>query len=97
MAITNVCSHLLLQVDEAPLLITCCYLVDLCMMREPRYRFTRDHMSRYLEVIQPSEPVEDFDDRNAIYAMSVPCSAQSNIQSTHVLHRDYSTGTNIRT
>lgn len=39
------------------------------MMRQPRYRFAGDHVNKYREVIQPSEPIEDFDDRNAIYAM----------------------------
>ncbi|KAK8022948.1 hypothetical protein PG991_006829 [Apiospora marii] len=50
----------------------CCYghnELDLGMMREPRYRFTGDHANKYLEVVRPSEPVGDFDDRNAIYAM----------------------------
>ncbi|KAK9421401.1 putative protein-ribulosamine 3-kinase [Seiridium unicorne] len=50
----------------------CCYghnELDLAMMREPRYQFTGAHADRYREVVRPSEPVEDFDDRNAIYAM----------------------------
>ncbi|KAJ5764666.1 hypothetical protein N7533_003347 [Penicillium manginii] len=50
----------------------CCYAhneFDLGMMREPRYRFTGEHVDRYREVIRPSEPVEDFDDRHALYAM----------------------------
>lgn len=43
--------------------------VDLGMMREPRYRFTSEHASKYLESMRPSQPEEDFDDRNALYAM----------------------------
>ncbi|KAI1347589.1 Fructosamine kinase-domain-containing protein [Xylaria sp. FL0043] len=50
----------------------CCYghnELDLAMMREPRYQFTREHADKYRELVPPSEPVEDFDDRNALYAM----------------------------
>ncbi|KAI0450101.1 Fructosamine kinase-domain-containing protein [Xylaria acuta] len=50
----------------------CCYghnELDLAMMREPRYQFTSEHADKYREVVPPSEPVEDFDDRNVIYAM----------------------------
>lgn len=43
--------------------------VDLGMMREPRYRFTGEHASKYLETMRPSQPEDGFDDRNAIYAM----------------------------
>lgn len=39
------------------------------MMREPRYHFTGEHASKYLKSMRPSQPEEDFDDRNAIYAM----------------------------
>jgi protein-ribulosamine 3-kinase len=38
-------------------------------MRQPRYRFTQEYVNKYKAVIPPSEPVEDFDDRNALYAM----------------------------
>ncbi|KAF1851891.1 uncharacterized protein K460DRAFT_270343 [Cucurbitaria berberidis CBS 394.84] len=50
----------------------CCYAhneLELHMMRQPRYRFTQEYVNKYKEVIRPSEPVEDFDDRNALYAM----------------------------
>ncbi|KAK7718641.1 hypothetical protein SLS64_002601 [Diaporthe eres] len=50
----------------------CCYAhneLDLSMMRESRYHFTGEHASKYLESMRPSQPEEDFDDRNAIYAM----------------------------
>ncbi|CAG8979651.1 hypothetical protein HYALB_00011535 [Hymenoscyphus albidus] len=50
----------------------CCYAhneVELGMMREPRYQFTGEYLKRYMEVVPASEPVEDFDDRNALYAM----------------------------
>lgn len=39
------------------------------MMRQPRYRFNQEYVQKYQEVIPPSEPVSDFDDRNALYAM----------------------------
>lgn len=44
-------------------------IVDLGMMREPRYRFNGEHISKYLGIVRPSQPVQDFDDRNALYAM----------------------------
>ncbi|KAK8108325.1 Fructosamine kinase-domain-containing protein [Apiospora kogelbergensis] len=50
----------------------CCYghnELDLAMMREPRYQFTIEHVNKYKEVVGPSEPAEDFDDRNALYGM----------------------------
>ncbi|KEY71832.1 hypothetical protein S7711_10062 [Stachybotrys chartarum IBT 7711] len=50
----------------------CCYAhneLELHMMREPRYRFTREHAQLYKKAVDPSEPMEDFDDRNALYAM----------------------------
>ncbi|KAK7991608.1 hypothetical protein PG988_000402 [Apiospora saccharicola] len=65
------------QIDKATQRIVlfdscCCYghnELDLAMMRESRYHFTSEHVSKYLETIPPSEPVEDFDDRNALYAI----------------------------
>lgn len=39
------------------------------MMREPRYRFSDIHIQMYREMVGVSEPTEDFDDRNALYAM----------------------------
>ncbi|OAL43082.1 hypothetical protein IQ07DRAFT_650360 [Pyrenochaeta sp. DS3sAY3a] len=50
----------------------CCYAhneMELHMMRQSRYRFNNTYVQRYKKLIQPSEPVEDFDDRNALYAM----------------------------
>ncbi|KAI1109209.1 Fructosamine kinase-domain-containing protein [Nemania sp. NC0429] len=50
----------------------CCYghnELELAMMREPRYQFTSQHVDKYRELVPPSEPVEDFDDRNVVYAM----------------------------
>ncbi|KAH8653736.1 Fructosamine kinase-domain-containing protein [Xylariales sp. PMI_506] len=50
----------------------CCYAhneFDLSMMREPRYLFTGGYADKHKEVVRPSEPVGDFDDRNALYAM----------------------------
>lgn len=45
------------------------FAVELHMMRQSRYRFNNTYVQRYKKLIQPSEPVEDFDDRNALYAM----------------------------
>jgi protein-ribulosamine 3-kinase len=45
------------------------FVVELHMMREPRYRFAGDYIIKYKATIQPSDPIEDFDDRNALYAM----------------------------
>jgi protein-ribulosamine 3-kinase len=39
------------------------------MIRQPRYRFTQEYVNRYKGVIPPSEPVQDVDDQNALYAM----------------------------
>lgn len=50
-------------------LLTNALPVELGMMRETRYQFTEKHARRYTNVVQPSEPLEDFDDRNALYAM----------------------------
>ncbi|KAJ3574071.1 hypothetical protein NPX13_g4485 [Xylaria arbuscula] len=47
----------------------CCYGHNEPMMREPRYAFGDDHVMKYRDLIQPSEPIEDFGDRNWIYAM----------------------------
>lgn len=42
------------------------------MMREPRYIFSNEHIRHYKKSVEASEPLADFDDRNAIYAMFVP-------------------------
>lgn len=50
----------------------CCYghnELDLAMMREPSYQFTSKYADVYRRLVTPSEPVEDFDERNTIYAM----------------------------
>lgn len=39
------------------------------MVRGPRYRFGREQVEEYLKILPPSEPVEGFDDKNALYAM----------------------------
>lgn len=44
-------------------------IVELHMMRSPRYHFSQEYVRKYAEVNPPSEPVGDFDDRNALYAM----------------------------
>lgn len=39
------------------------------MFRGPNYGWGREFMEEYLKEIPPSEPQEDFDDRNALYAL----------------------------
>jgi hypothetical protein len=43
--------------------------VDLGMFRGPRYGWNAEYIKEYVKLVPPSEPVEDFDDRVAIYAM----------------------------
>ena len=45
--------------------------MDLQCMRSPRYNIGRNFINEYVKV-GASEPREDFDDRNALYAMLVP-------------------------
>ncbi|VUC20623.1 unnamed protein product [Clonostachys rosea] len=50
----------------------CCYAhneLELYMMREERYQFSNGFIEPYLDIMGKSEPAEDFDDRNALYAM----------------------------
>lgn len=42
---------------------------DLGTWRAPRYKMGRPYFEEYQRVIQISEPAEDWDDRNALYAM----------------------------
>jgi protein-ribulosamine 3-kinase len=37
--------------------------------RAARYAFNRKHLDVYLKVVPASEPQEDYDDRNALYAV----------------------------
>lgn len=41
------------------------------MMRDTRYIFLNEHFALYKSSVDASEPLEDFDDRNALYAMFV--------------------------
>ncbi|KAF2683552.1 hypothetical protein K458DRAFT_487708 [Lentithecium fluviatile CBS 122367] len=56
---------------------------DFGMWRRPRYRFDRTHMRKYHEI---SAPVEDEDDRNALYALrndlltSITCPANKKMR-----------------
>ena len=43
--------------------------VEIGMFRSERYGWSPEHMQEYVKEMQPSEPHQDFDDRNAIYAM----------------------------
>ncbi|PGG99608.1 hypothetical protein AJ79_08468 [Helicocarpus griseus UAMH5409] len=50
----------------------CCYAhneMGLYMMRDPRYIFSGKHIDKYKELVRPSEPVDDFDDRITLYAL----------------------------
>ncbi|KAJ8126940.1 hypothetical protein O1611_g6697 [Lasiodiplodia mahajangana] len=50
----------------------CCYghsELDLAMMKDPPYRFKKEHSKSYEALVPRSEPVKDYHDRNAIYAM----------------------------
>lgn len=42
---------------------------DLGTWRAPRYKMGRPYFKEYQRVMQISEPAEDWDDRNALYAM----------------------------
>ncbi|KAI0100955.1 Fructosamine kinase-domain-containing protein [Nemania sp. FL0031] len=52
---------------------SCCFFghseFDLAMTRQRRYKFTKEDANMYRELVPPSDPVEDYDDRNAIYAL----------------------------
>ena len=41
------------------------------MLRLPRYRLSWAHLNKYKETVPPSEPVEDFEDRIALYSLYV--------------------------
>lgn len=66
-----------IQIDmdtEKPVLFDPCPFyghneMDLQCMRDPRYSIGLDFMNLYKDVVKASEPKEDFDDRNALYAM----------------------------
>ncbi|KAI1257280.1 hypothetical protein MGN70_000320 [Eutypa lata] len=42
---------------------------DLAICRNPRYRLGKSYINEYLKQIPASEPTEDFEGRNAVYAM----------------------------
>lgn len=42
---------------------------DFQCMRSDRYRFNHKFISDYLKRESPSDPKDEFDDRNALYAM----------------------------
>ena len=47
------------------------FLVDMSLWRAARYRTNKHHQTAYHKFIEISEPVEDRDDRNALYALYV--------------------------
>lgn len=44
-------------------------LDELGTWRPARYRFGKDYMEAYHQIVPPSEPREDQDDRNALYSI----------------------------
>ncbi|KAG9233798.1 Fructosamine/Ketosamine-3-kinase [Amylocarpus encephaloides] len=42
---------------------------ELSLMRHPRYLLNKPHLDEYTKVVVQSEPVDDFDDRNALYSL----------------------------
>src|SRR5262249_10328459 len=46
-------------------------LDDLGMWKAARYRTNKAHVRAYQKLVDISEPVEDFDDRNSLYALRV--------------------------
>jgi len=52
-----------------PLLAYIVRLVDLSFFRTEAYGWSKEYIEEYVKLVQPSEPQEDFDDRNALYAM----------------------------
>lgn len=38
-------------------------------MRDPRYKIGLEFVDLYVKEVGASEPIEDFDDRNALYSM----------------------------
>ncbi|KAM0277355.1 hypothetical protein ACHAQH_005871 [Verticillium albo-atrum] len=59
---------------QTPLVFDACCVyghheMELGMFRGQHYGWTPEYMEQYLKEVDQSEPQEDFDDRNAIYAM----------------------------
>lgn len=44
---------------------------DLGMFRQARYRTNKSHIRAYHKLMEISHPAEDFEDRNALYALRV--------------------------
>ncbi|MCJ1351614.1 MAG: hypothetical protein MMC33_001598 [Icmadophila ericetorum] len=42
---------------------------DLSLFRAPRYLLNKSHVDEYRKEVGVSEPIDDFDDRNALYAL----------------------------
>lgn len=65
-----------LQSVEVTLTVVLAMIADLGVCRNPRYRLGKPFLKEYLNRIPMAEPEEDFDDRNALYALYafyVPC------------------------
>ncbi|KAH8903046.1 hypothetical protein BR93DRAFT_931480 [Coniochaeta sp. PMI_546] len=62
-----------LETQECIIFDPCCLYghneVDLSFFRGEGYGWSNEYIEEYVKQVQPSEPREDFDDRNALYAM----------------------------
>ena len=45
------------------------FAVDLSLFRAPRYLLNKSHIDEYTKEVGISEPMDDFDDRNALYSL----------------------------
>ncbi len=72
--------------------------MELGMWRADRYRFGKTYFRQYLSYVSPSEPVEQFDDRNRLYSIKYtlahgegwPASSQNDRQSYDSISEIYS-------
>lgn len=51
------------------MILTVVGIVDLSYFRGERSGWSYEYIEEYVKLVQPSEPREDFDDRNALYVM----------------------------
>ena len=49
--------------------LTLIVVVDLSLFRAPRYLLNKSHVDEYKREVGISEPMDDFDDRNALYSL----------------------------
>ena len=44
-------------------------IVELAPLRPVRHRMRKEYIEAYFKEVKPSEPGEDYDDRNALYCL----------------------------